>query len=58
MKGGIKMFKGKRTYGFIIATVIVAVISVLEGAVIVSPELTAAGITFLGALAVYFRHQA
>jgi len=52
------MFKGKRTYGFIIATVIVAVISVLEGAVIVSPELTAAGITFLGALAVYFRHQA
>jgi len=51
-------FKGKRTYGFIVATVLVAVISVLDGAVIISPEITAAGIALLGAIAVYFRKVA
>lgn len=52
------MFKGKRTYGFIIATVLVAVVTVLEGVVILSPGVTAGVISTLGALAVYFRHQA
>lgn len=52
------LFKGKRTYGFIIATVIVAVATILEGVVILSPEVTAGVIVLLGALAGYFRKVA
>ena len=52
------MFKGNRTYGTIIAIVIVAVISVLEGVVILSPAITAGIIGLLGAFGLYFRHEA
>jgi len=52
------MFKGKRTYGAIAAIVIIAGMAVLESVVILSPEITASIIGLLGALAVYFRHEA
>ena len=52
------MLKGFRTYGTIVAIVIVAGISVLEGTVILSPEVTASVIGLLGALAMYFRKLA
>ncbi len=52
------MFKGNRTYGTIAAIVILAVVSVLEGVVILSPEITAGVLGLLGAFAIYFRHEA
>ena len=52
------MFKGNRTYGMIAAIVLLAVVSVLQGVVLLTPEITAGVIATLGALAVYFRHEA
>jgi len=54
------MLLGKRTYLSIAAIVITVLLGVIEagGSVILSPEVTAAGVSFFSALAVYFRGKA
>ena len=54
------MLVGKRTYLSIIAIVITVALSIIEtgGTVILSPEVTGAGVAFFGVLAAYFRREA
>jgi len=54
------MLKGIRTYLSIIGIVITVVLGVIEmnGTVILSPEVTAGAVSFLSALAIYFRKNA
>jgi len=60
MKGGIQMFKGNRTYMTIASIVLVAIAGAVGSSEIIflSPEVTAAAIGVLGALAMYFRREA
>lgn len=51
--------KGSRTYLAIIGIILVELIATYgKGVVVLTPEVTAAGVTLLGALAAYFRRQA
>jgi len=54
------MLKGNRTYLTIAAIVLVTLASIVEtgGVAILSPEVTAATVTILGAIAAFFRRQA
>lgn len=53
-----QMFKGKRTFITIGLMVVVALQAVLPSFTVLSPEISAAIVTLLGALAAYFRSQA
>jgi len=52
------LLPGKKTYITIVVLVLTVLASVLPGQKILTPEITAAIVTLLGALAVYFRSLA
>ena len=53
-------FSGGRTYMTIILMIITVILGIIEvgGTVILSPEVTAGLVTFLGTVAAYFRGKA